>query len=52
VYISYLRRKIDKDHDEKLIHTVKGRGYMIGGPPSTTAPGSEHAGDGLHRKTG
>lgn len=30
VYISYLRRKIDKDHDKKLIHTIKGRGYMLG----------------------
>lgn len=29
VYISYLRSKIDADHSQKLIHTVKGRGYMI-----------------------
>ncbi len=29
VYISYLRKKIDRDHDTKLIHTIKGRGYMI-----------------------
>ena len=29
VYISYLRRKIDRDHETKLIHTIKGRGYMI-----------------------
>ncbi|WP_031527405.1 response regulator transcription factor [Dyadobacter crusticola] len=29
VYISYLRNKIDSDFGEKLIRTVKGRGYMI-----------------------
>ncbi|CAG5067531.1 Transcriptional regulatory protein CusR [Dyadobacter sp. CECT 9623] len=29
VYISYLRNKIDADFSEKLIKTVKGRGYMI-----------------------
>jgi heavy metal response regulator len=39
VYISYLRRKIDKDHDEKLIHTVKGRGYMIGEAAFNDGPG-------------
>lgn len=29
VYISYLRKKIDDGHDVKLIHTVRGRGYVI-----------------------
>jgi len=29
VYINYLRNKIDKDHKEKLIHTVRGAGYML-----------------------
>ncbi|MBW2960631.1 response regulator transcription factor [Mesonia aestuariivivens] len=29
VYISYLRNKIDLDNENKLIHTIKGRGYMI-----------------------
>lgn len=29
VYINYLRRKIDKDSPKKLIHTVRGVGYMI-----------------------
>jgi len=29
VYISYLRNKIDADYPDKLIETVKGRGYMI-----------------------
>lgn len=32
VYISYLRSKIDADYTQKLIHTVKGRGYMIAEP--------------------
>lgn len=29
VYISYLRNKIDGGNDKKLIHTIKGTGYMI-----------------------
>lgn len=29
VYINYLRNKIDKGHKKKLIHTIRGRGYMI-----------------------
>ena len=32
VYISYLRNKIEMPHAEKLILTVKGRGYMIQQP--------------------
>ncbi|MEM7130425.1 MAG: response regulator transcription factor [Chloroflexota bacterium] len=30
VYIGYLRRKIDKEHRPRLIHTVRGVGYRIG----------------------
>jgi DNA-binding response OmpR family regulator len=29
VYINYLRRKIDRDADKKLIHTVRGLGYVL-----------------------
>ncbi len=29
VYISYLRKKIDDGYAEKLIHTVRGRGYVL-----------------------
>ncbi|MFT4072259.1 MAG: response regulator transcription factor [Dysgonamonadaceae bacterium] len=29
VYISYLRNKLDTEPEQKLIHTVKGRGYLI-----------------------
>ena len=29
VYIRYLRRKIDEGFEEKLIHTVRGAGYML-----------------------
>lgn len=29
VYIRYLRRKIDDDHNVKLIHTIRGMGYVI-----------------------
>jgi two-component system, OmpR family, response regulator len=31
VYIQRLRRKIDDDHEVKLIHTVRGVGYMLRG---------------------
>jgi len=30
VYINYLRKKIDTEGKKKLIHTIRGRGYMIG----------------------
>jgi DNA-binding response OmpR family regulator len=29
VYINYLRKKIDKPFEEKLIHTIKGLGYVL-----------------------
>jgi DNA-binding response OmpR family regulator len=29
VYISYLRAKVDKGHAHPLIHTVRGRGYLL-----------------------
>jgi DNA-binding response OmpR family regulator len=29
VYIRYLRKKIDDDFDTKLIHTVRGVGYIL-----------------------
>lgn len=29
VYINYLRKKIDKPFEQKLIHTIKGLGYVI-----------------------
>jgi DNA-binding response OmpR family regulator len=33
VYINYLRKKIDADGGERLIHTVRGAGYRIGPRP-------------------
>jgi DNA-binding response OmpR family regulator len=30
VYVGYLRRKIDDGHAVKLIHTKRGRGYLLG----------------------
>ncbi|MCH8814676.1 MAG: response regulator transcription factor [Chloroflexi bacterium] len=30
VYIAYLRRKIDKGHEHKLVRTVRGVGYALG----------------------
>ena len=29
VYVNYLRNKIDRDYDKKLIHTVRGSGYVL-----------------------
>ncbi len=29
VYINYLRKKIDRDFDQKLLHTVVGMGYVL-----------------------
>jgi heavy metal response regulator len=29
VYVNYLRKKIDKDFEPKLIHTIRGIGYMM-----------------------
>lgn len=29
VYIRYLRKKIDEDFDKKLLHTVRGMGYIL-----------------------
>ena len=29
VYVNYLRNKIDRDYAKKLIHTVRGQGYML-----------------------
>lgn len=29
VYINYLRNKIDRGHKNKLIHTLRGRGYIL-----------------------
>ncbi|MFB0494035.1 DNA-binding response OmpR family regulator [Mucilaginibacter sp. OAE612] len=29
VYINYLRKKVDKDFEPKLIHTVIGMGYIL-----------------------
>jgi len=31
VYLNYLRNKIDKGYKKKLIHTIRGRGYMLKG---------------------
>ncbi|MGE5394121.1 MAG: response regulator transcription factor [Candidatus Saccharibacteria bacterium] len=29
VYVNFLRKKIDKDHDQKIIHTQTGVGYIL-----------------------
>ncbi len=29
VYVNYLRNKVDRDYDKKLIHTVRGSGYVL-----------------------
>lgn len=37
VYINYLRRKLDEGHGDKLIHTVRGNGYVLREPLFKTA---------------
>lgn len=34
VYVSTLRRKIDRGHERPLIHTIKGAGYRFGSAPA------------------
>lgn len=29
VYVNYLRKKIDKDYENKLLNTVVGMGYVL-----------------------
>ena len=29
VYIRYLRKKVDETQEKKLIHTVRGAGYVL-----------------------
>jgi DNA-binding response OmpR family regulator len=29
VYVNYLRKKIDKGFERRLIHTVRGQGYVL-----------------------
>ncbi|MFH1416412.1 MAG: response regulator transcription factor, partial [Elusimicrobiota bacterium] len=33
VYVNYLRNKIDKKFDKKLIHTIRGTGYILTDKP-------------------
>jgi DNA-binding response OmpR family regulator len=37
VYINYLRRKIDEGSENKLIHTVRGNGYVLRNPSPEAA---------------
>jgi two-component system response regulator MprA len=33
VYVGYLRRKIDADGEPRLLHTVRGAGYLLSPEP-------------------
>ena len=33
VYVGYLRRKIDGEGEPRLLHTVRGAGYMLSAEP-------------------
>jgi two-component system OmpR family response regulator len=37
VHVSRLRRKIDRDFDKPLIHTVRGAGYVLRAPEATSS---------------
>jgi DNA-binding response OmpR family regulator len=39
VYMSYLRRKVDGDFDQKLIHTVWGAGWVLREDGAADNPG-------------
>jgi len=41
VYINYLRKKVDKSFDRRLIHTVRGVGYQLQGLAPPAASGRE-----------
>jgi len=41
VYINYLRNKIDRNYEPKLIHTVRGVGYMLKTPATESRMVSE-----------
>ena len=43
VYIRHLRSKIDDKFTAKMIHTVRGIGYMLDVAESPTADGSDSA---------
>jgi len=45
VYINYLRNKIDHDFDSKLIHTVRGVGYVMKDDSSEPDAGDSSAAD-------
>jgi DNA-binding response OmpR family regulator len=36
VHIAHLRRKIDADHPVKLIHTVRGEGFVLAEKPRSS----------------
>jgi two-component system copper resistance phosphate regulon response regulator CusR len=44
VYIRHLRSKVDDRWPDKLIHTVRGVGYMVETPETTDEKESEHTG--------
>jgi len=44
VHIARLRRKIDHDHDIKLLQTIRGTGYILQTPASTADEPAQHAG--------
>ena len=37
VYVAYLRKKLDADGDEPMLHTLRGVGYMLRAPSSAAA---------------
>lgn len=38
VYINHLRKKIDREHEKKLLHTERGKGYYISEKPLRKGP--------------
>ena len=36
VYVGYLRRKLEEAGEPRLIHTVRGAGYVLRDPPRSS----------------
>jgi len=46
VYINYLRNKVDRHFEHKLIHTIRNAGYILGAEEAAAREASNHLGSG------
>src|ERR1019366_7271459 len=50
VFVSNLRRKLEADGDERLLHTIRGAGYVLRAYPDRAPPAHERAAVGELRQ--